>query len=119
SLSTRETDVLESVGARAAEALAEKLHATMQVDAHGAGREPRALGDLGAAHALDEPHEERLAVGVGQRADRLQRLARLGAGRLEADDVRLVDRALRLAAAPVARGAAARGLCPPAPARPA
>jgi hypothetical protein len=39
------------------------------------------LGDLGAGEALDEPHDERLAIRVGQVADRLQRGGGLDARR--------------------------------------
>src|SRR5215210_9319374 len=90
-----------------AEPLAQKLHPAVQVDAHGGGPEPRPLRDLRAGHALDEAEHERLAVSLGQRADDLQRLARLGPapGALRY----LVVQLLGLARAPVeVRGAVAR-----------
>lgn len=56
------------------------LHAARKVDAHGAVGQAGARGDFGAAHAFDEPEDERLAIGFGERADGFESGAGFGGG---------------------------------------
>ena len=56
------------------------LHAATKIDAHGAVSETGAGGDFRAAHALDEAKDKRFAVGVGERADGIERCVGFGAG---------------------------------------
>ena len=62
----------------------------MQVHAHGRRRQARALGDLRPGQSFHEPQDQRLAIRVGQRADRRQRDVGVGlAGRACPGDSRL------------------------------
>ena len=45
---------------------AELLHAAMKIDADRTVREAGARGNFRTGHALNEPEDERLAVGFGQ-----------------------------------------------------
>ena len=87
-----------------AERFPQLLHAPVEVHPDRPGREPRALGDLGARHAFDEAEHERLAVRVRKPADGGQHRQRrsLGVGRA-GDLLRQLDRVL--APAPVVAGA--------------
>ena len=48
----------------------------MQIDPHRRGGQAGSRGDLRPGHPLDEPQNQRLAIGLGQRVDDRQELAR-------------------------------------------
>jgi hypothetical protein len=52
----------------------------MKIDTYRAGSEASASGNFGAGHALDEPKNERVAVGFGERANRVEDSMGFGAG---------------------------------------
>jgi hypothetical protein len=64
----------------AAQAFAKELQAPVQVYTHRVGRHARAFGDLGARQALDQPHDQGLAVRFRQIAQGPQGCRGLGAG---------------------------------------
>ena len=70
----------------------------MQVHADRSFRESGTVGDFGAGHAFDEPHQQRLAIGVRQLSDRVENGQRVGFDRLAARQfVRQLDLFVRSA----------------------
>ena len=54
------------------------LHAAMEIDADGTVRKAGTSRNFGASHAFDEAKDERFAIRIGERADGLENLVRLG-----------------------------------------
>jgi hypothetical protein len=69
------------------ELLSQHLHAAVQVDAHRSGRQAGAVGNLLPGHPLDQAHQQRLAIGVGQLADGVEHRDGLGLDRIAARQV--------------------------------